>query len=221
MNALLAAAALAVTSHRTVAPAAFVPAATPAPIVVPLTLVVEEGSGWDAAGKPEAVLGKASAIFERCGVSLGTTEVYTARWSAEALATLNDENPYKGPAQMRVLDASIPAGRPIAFLFGDGSIASTAKAYNLQSVEVFRRQYPDAAKMLNTFWITFGQETRRKPDLGPTYSVFAHELTHLLGNLPHTPAHPNLMTDDEGAGAKSGDLDPGQCAEVRKRYGLP
>ena len=221
MNALLAA-FLTVVSVRTIPPAAFSPASAPAAQVVPLSLVVEDGSAWNEPGRLEGVLGKGSAIFGRCGVSLGETQVVTARWSPAALKLLNDENPYKAPPQSAVLaDPAIPARRPVAFLFGPSSVASTAKAYNLKTVKDFETRWPEAARMLNTFWITFDQETRRKPDLGPGYSVFAHELTHLLGNLPHTPEYPNLMTDAEGPNAKSGDLTVEQCAEVRKLYGLP
>lgn len=221
MNAAAAAAMLAVLSHRTIAPAAFIPAASPAPIVVPVTVVVEEGSAWAAPGKLEAVLGKASAIFGRCGVSLGAADVSVVRWSPEALKLLNTSDPYKAPPEAAALDASVPAGTPKALLFRASSIPSTAKAYNVKFVETFSRQFPETARMLNTFWITEDQESRRKPDIGPSYSVFAHELVHLLGNVGHVPDHPNLMTDDDGPGAKSGDLSPEQCAAVRKLYGLP
>lgn len=62
--------------------------------------------------------------------------------------------------------------------------------------------------------------TSRPPDVSESYSVFAHELTHLFGNLPHTPASPNLMTDASTPGAKSGDLLEEQCVEVRRLHGL-
>ena len=216
------AALLTVVGHRTIAPSSFVPASQPAAVVAPLALVVEEGSGWEAPGRLEAVLGKASAIFAQCGVSLGAAEVVTVRWSDEGLRRLNNTNPYDGPAQMAVMDEPlIPRRRPVGFLFGPKSVPSTAEAYNQDSVNAFGR-YPDAAKLLNTFWITFDEFTRKpRKDESPSYSTPAHELTHLFGNVGHTRASPNLMTDAEGPGAKSGDLLPEQCAEVRKLHGLP
>ena len=54
----------------------------------------------------------------------------------------------------------------------------------------------------------------------PGFCVFAHELAHLLGNLPHVDYAPNLMTNADGAGAKSGDLTEEQCTEILKLYGL-
>ena len=210
---------LEVLGRRVIAPASFIPVSNAA-IVVPLALVVEARSAWDAPGVLEAVLGKASLIFGRCGVALGATEVTLARWSPEGLRRLNIENPYKGPAQMAVMgDPLLPARRPVAFLFAN-SIPSTASAYNVKSIEALSRQHPEVKSLLNTFWITIDRQTKRPADIAESYSVFAHELTHLLGNLPHTPASPNLMTDEDTPGAKSGDLLEEQCVEIRRLYGL-
>ncbi len=213
---------LTVVSRRTIATASFVPVSAPAPVTAPLSLVVEDGSGWDAPGRLEGVLGKASAIFARCGVALGDAEVVTVRWTPEALRRLNAVNPYAAPAETGVLsEPLLPRLRPVGFLFGR-TIPSTAKAFNQSSVEVFRRSHPEAAAMLDTFWITIDQETRpRRADELPSYSVFAHELTHLFGDLGHTPARPNLMTDADSPGSKSGDLLDAQCVEVRRLHGLP
>jgi len=211
---------LEVLSRRVIAPAAFIPVSN-APVAVPIALVVEAGSGWDAPGVLEGVLGKASAIFGKCGVSLGATEVSLVRWSPEGLRRLNVEDPYKGPAQTTVMgEPSLPALRPAGFLFGAKSVPSTASAYNLTSVTRMSGSYPGVRSLLNTAWITYDQQTRRPPDFAESYSMFAHELTHLFGNLPHTPASPNLMTDAATPKAKSGDLLDEQCVEIRKLYGL-
>lgn len=209
---------LTVTSSRAIAPSAFVPAGATAPVSAPLALVVEEGSLWNEPGVLEGVLGKASAIFGQCGVSLGETQVVVVKWSPEGLALLNDENPYHGPAQMNVMGAGgLPSRRPIGFLFGPKSVPSTAEAYNRTSVEFFQARYPAAAGLLDTFWITSDQQTRpRRKDEAATFSIFAHELTHILGDLKHTDAAPNLMTNSETPGAKSGDLLPEQCDAVRR-----
>jgi hypothetical protein len=224
VNALaLAAALLSVTGRRTIPPSAFVPAAPAAARAVPLALVVEEGSGWAAPGKLEAVLGKASAILGACGVSLGAAEVVTGRWSPEALRALNEQNPYKGPAQIAVMvEPLLPARRPLGFLFAPGSVPSTASAYNASSVSNLSRSYPQARSLLDTFWITFDHESRRRPrDESPSYSVAAHELVHLLGDLGHTLDRPNLMTDSDEPGAKSGDLNAAQCAAIVARLSAP
>jgi hypothetical protein len=214
---------LTVVGHRTIAPSSFIPVPQPQAIVSPLALVVEEGSGWDEPGRLEAVLGRASAIFGQCRVALGAAEVITVRWSPEGLRRLNNSNPYDGPAQMAVMDEPlIPARRPVGFLFGPKSVPSTAEAYNGSSVNAFKVRYPDAAKLLNTFWFTYDEFARPpRKDESASYSTFAHELTHLFGDVGHTRASPNLMTDAEGPGAKSGDLLPEQCAEIRKLHDLP
>lgn len=211
---------LEVVSRQVIRPASFIPVTPDAPAVVPLALVVQEGSPWQAPGMLEGVLGKASAIFSRCGVTLGAAEVVTARWSAEGLRRLNVNDPYKGPEQTAVMsEPLIPSRRPVGFLFDKSSVPSTAKAYNKSSVDAFKRQFPDAGVILDTFWITIDQQVRKpKVDEAASFSVFAHELTHIFGDLPHTRLHPNLMTDDESAGAKSGDLTDEQCAAIRHLF---
>lgn len=212
---------LEVLSRREISPASFIPAAG-AEKAVPLSLVVEAGSGWDGPGVLEGVLGKASAIFGQCGLSLGAAEVLIVRWTPEALRRLNVQNPYAGPAQMAVMDEPLlPARRPVGFLFAR-SVPSTASAYNASSVGRLSGAHPAARRLLNTFWITIDQEIRaRPPDVSEGYSVFAHELTHLFGDLPHTPARPNLMTDASTPGAKSGALLEEQCVEIRRLHGSP
>lgn len=217
----------AVVSRRVIEPSAFLPPADKAARAVPLSLVVEAGSPWSAPRALEAVLGKASAIFGACGLSLGRAEALTVAWTPRALDELNSQNPYFGPSQIHVIDEpQIPARRPAAFLFGP-SVPATASAYNLRSVGILSQSNPAAAKLLNTVWITsdWGSGKAWDPDyaggeIAPSFSVFAHELAHLFGNLPHIPEAPNLMTDADGPGAKSGDLNPAQCAEIRKLYGL-
>lgn len=232
MLALLAAVALAapvravepsqplfeIVSRKVIYPASYIPATPAAKLVAPLALVVEAGSGWEKPGVLEKELGKASAIFARCGVTLGETEVVSARWSKEGLRRLNVADPYAVPAEATVMgEPLIPSRRPVGFFFAKGSIPSTAKAYNATSVNVFKARFPEAASMLDTFWITYDEGFRPpKPDTAPSYSMIAHELTHILGDVGHTREHPNLMTDDESAGAKSGDLDDAQCAAIRQ-----
>lgn len=211
---------LSIEARREIPASSFVPVSRP-PREVPLALVVEAGSHWTRPGVLERVLGKASAIFGRCGLGLGPAEVTVVRWSAEALRRLNADDPYAGPAQMTVMDEPLlPGRRPAVFLFAR-SVPSTASAYNLRSVTDFGRVHPRAKSLLNTAWITEDQQTRaRRRDEAESFSLFAHELTHLFGNLPHTPASPNLMTEAETPGAKSGDLLEEQCVEIRRLYGL-
>jgi hypothetical protein len=217
-----------VLSGRTIAPSAFTPPAVSAAAQVPLSLIVENGSPWTDPGALEALLGKASAIFSPCGLALGPAEVLEVVWTPAALGELASQNPYFGPSQLHVIDeAQLPARRPAAFLFGP-SIPATASAYNLKSVNMFAQTgKPEVRKMLNTVWITSHWHSGKAwnpdypgGDIGRSFSVFAHELAHLFGNLPHIPEAPNLMTDGDGPGAKSGDLNREQCAEIRKLYGL-
>lgn len=215
-----AAALISVLDTRTIPASAFSPATPAAAQVVPLAIVVENGSPWTAPGTLERALGKTSAIFARCGVTLGDAQVLTVKWTDEGLKRLNKNDPYAGPAQIAVMDEPLlPTRRPVGFLF-DKSIPPVAEAYNDSSVNRFKGQFPAASKLLGTFWITQDELTRpRRKDEGPTYSVVAHELTHILGDLGHTDDTPNLMTNDESPNAKSGDLTDAQCAAVRRLKG--
>lgn len=211
---------LEVISRREILSASFIPV-THAPTTFPLTLVVEAGSPWTAPGTLERAAGKTSAILARCGVALSRADVVVVRWSPEALRRLNVANPYLGPPQTAVMDeALLPGGRPVGFLFAAGSVPTTAQAYNASTVARYRASHPAVAKLLRTFWITHDYELRRAPDVGPSFSVIAHELVHILGDLGHTPATPNLMTDDESRGAKTGDLNDEQCAAIRQLRSL-
>lgn len=209
-------------SRRDILPASFVPVSAPQPANPPLTLLVESGSGWEAPGLLERVLGKASALFAPCGVALGPVSVLTVRWSAESLRRLNVEDPYAGPAGLSVIaDPAMPARRPLGFLFGPRSIPSTASAYNVSSGRTFSR-FPEMPRLVNTWWLTWDQHARPpRADESPSYSVVAHELAHLFGDLGHVSAAPNLMSDAETPGAKSGDLDAAQCAAIARLHGLP
>ncbi|MDX6770386.1 MAG: hypothetical protein SF051_12700 [Elusimicrobiota bacterium] len=209
-----------VVSRRVIYPASFIPVTPRQAQEAPMTLILEEGSDWQRHGMLERVMGKASAIFAQCGVSIGEVDALVVRWSPEALRRLNIENPYAGPAQMAVMDEpQIPALRPLGFLFAEGKIPSTASAYNGNSVRQYARQFPQAVRLLNTFWITSGQETRpRRRDELPSYSVTAHELAHLWGDMGHVPVRPNLMSDFEDPGSKSGDLTAEQCVEIAKLH---
>jgi len=191
--------------------------AIPGTGATPLALIVEEGSAWNGLGVAEREVAKVSAIFSRCGRPLGQTQVLVVRWNPEALARLRAENPYKAPAQVSVMEEpQLPAGRPLGFLFAAGSVPSTAKAFNRSATATLERAHPEAAKLRDTFWITADLEFRVPPrDFAPSYSMTAHELTHILGDLPHVPEPYNLMSDSEVAGAKTGDLNDAQCASIR------
>lgn len=212
-----------VVARRVVSSTQYVPYTPAARVSVPLSLIVESGSDWTKPVVLEETLGKASRIFARCGLTLADAEVLEVRWSQQALQELADPNPYFGPSQLHVMDEPLlPKRRPLAFLFSN-SVPATAKAFNLDSVAAYQHAgHPEVAKLLNTTWLTTrwqegGQDSSA---LAPSFSVLAHELAHLFGNLEHVPWSPNLMSSAETPGAQSGDLADGQCSEILKLYGL-
>lgn len=183
----------------------------------PLALIVEEGSAWNGLGVLEREVRKVSDIFARCGRPLGETQVLVVSWSPDALQRLRAEDPYKAPAQVSVMDEpQLPAGRPLGFLFAAGSVPSTAKAFNRSAVAALARAHAEAAVLKDTFWITADLELRARPkDIAPSYSMAAHELAHIFGDLPHVAEPYNLMSNAEVPGAKTGDLSDAQCAAIR------
>ncbi len=206
----------AVLQHRVIPPSRFSPATPDGAAVVPISLVVQAGSSWATPGVLEETLGKASAIFAACGVTLGEADVSLVRWTPRALGRLSNPDPYRGPPESDAVSRSGARSRPLGFLFGPGAVPAVAKAFNQDSVDGLARMgHPDAAVLWGTFWITTDWRRLPAPEVAPSYSIAAHELAHLLGNLGHVPEAPNLMSESEAPGAQNGDLTPAQCAAIR------
>ncbi len=196
-----------------------------------LSFLMESGSGWQG-GRLEESLGKAAAILMQCRVGIGPAEVHIVRWTPEGLRRLNGST---GLTKLTVMsDRKIHKRRPLGLLFANGStpttrgpIPSTALAYNASSARDLTPVFPEAGLLRDTFWITYDQEyrdhTNRKNDEQPSYSTFAHELTHVLGDVGHVDDSPNLMSNKESARdpkSKSADLTNEQCAAIRRFPGL-
>lgn len=184
--------------------------------VVPMALVVEAGSRWDNDVVLQRHLDKSAGIFARCGVELGEVEISTVALTAAAEAALRVSDPYAGATELALMsDVDLPTRRPLGFLTGVRRHYSTASAFNVSSVRSLSTPTRDHSPLLNTFHITANFENdATTPGATAAYSTFAHELTHILGNLPHVAIPRNLMTNVDGRGTHTGDLNAEQCAAI-------
>lgn len=187
---------------------------------IDLQLIVAQGSRWDNRALLEQTIRKASGILSKCGVVLGEADVKTVVFTPKILHDIVTPPSNYMAAESPLMKGDLTDVRPLGFLYGS-NVPDKGKAYNLKTIQDYERLvnsgFQSFKPVLNTFHITdvYVDNAKVPGKPRPSYQTFAHELVHLLGNLPHTPEHPNLMTAFEGAaGAKSGDLSEEQCQAI-------
>lgn len=186
--------------------------------LIPLHLVVEIGSAWD---RPEVLrqqLAKSSGILGACGVGIGEVTVERVQWDAGLAGRIRTASPYQPPAQLElVANPELVQTRPIVFLFAKG-IERTATAYNRRYVDTFKGLFPQAniESLLNVIIMTDHYVTNTfTPAADASYSTFAHELFHVLGNAGHVDVRRNLMSTFETRGMQTGALTTEQCQQMQ------
>lgn len=193
-------------------------------IRLPLALVVEVGSVWEQRARLMGHLNKTNRIFSRCGVQLQDVEVTTVTLLPAMIEALRNSDPQLGPHEVPYMaDPQVPAVRPLGFLTGARRYYSSAAAYNRDSISRLSIGHSAEAKagiagLLDTFHITgdsMENDMSNPRVTTPTYSTFAHELTHLYGNLEHVDIPRNLMSVVDGRGTHTGDLTDWQCEAIR------
>ena len=128
------------------------------------------------------------------------------------------QDPYAGLAQIKVVEEGIPRDGYTGFLLQKIKPYGSAFAMNLRSVEHSERfpSMPSFRPLLNTFWISDNNIIHTStPNADDTYSTFAHEIAHLIGNLGHVEDNqiPNLMSSSDTVG-KSYYLNSDQCQAI-------
>lgn len=184
---------------------------------ISLQIVVDESSEWARAGEIRSQVTKASGIFRKCGVELGKVQIKYVRYSTATVTALKNPNPYKGPAEMILTQGDLTRVRPAMFLFGK-QIDSTAKAFNETSISRLSAGSPVDVKPLRNITLLSGHHRTNDPVPGchSSYSTFAHELAHLLGDIDHVSEANNLMSSLTAPGSKTGHLSAVQCAKIRE-----
>lgn len=193
------------------------PPATSGVQQIALQIVVDEASEWARPGEIEAQVKKASGIFRQCGVELGRAEIKVVKYSAAAVTALNNQNPYRGPSELVLMGGDLTKVRPAVFLFGN-QIASTAKAFTTTSISRLGQGSPvDVKPLLNTTVLSGHHRTNDPiPGAHSSYSTFAHELAHLLGDIDHVDLPGNLMSSRREPGSKTSGLTQAQCEKIRQ-----
>ena len=184
---------------------------------IPLQLVIDEGSPWAAAGEMQRQIDLTRESLGPCGIDLGQIELRFVRYSDAVVNAITNASPYNPPAELALTEGDQTSTRPLVWLF-NRQIPSTAKAYTRSAIDsLSRTSTVSLDPILHTSVIT-ASHMLGDPKLGaaPSYTNLAHELAHILGNLDHVDERNNLMSDDRSANAKTGRLNPEQCAQIRE-----
>lgn len=183
---------------------------------IPLQITVDASSVWAAPGEIQRQVAKASGIFRQCGIELGRVEVHYVSFSPDIVSSLNNPNPYRGPGALGLVTEEMSATRPAMWLFGT-QIPSTAQAFTQTSIErLSEGPSVEVAPLLNTTLISGHHHSNAPvPGAHASYSTFAHELAHLLGDLDHVDEMDNLMSSETRPRSKTGRLSAAQCQQMR------
>ena len=184
---------------------------------IALQIFIDNSSEWAGTGELQSHLRKASGIFLQCGLEIGRVEVKYVTYSERVINSLNNPNPYRGPPELALMKGDLSAVRPAMFLFGR-QIPSSASAFNRTSINRLNAGGTiDVTPLLHTTILSSHHSTNRPvPGANASYSTFAHELAHLLGDLDHVDEGNNLMSSRDGANSKSGRLNPAQCRRIQE-----
>ncbi|MCC2677805.1 MAG: hypothetical protein K0R29_381 [Pseudobdellovibrio sp.] len=183
-------------------------------------VLVDNESKWKSTSVMDAQLLKSSRIFEPCGVVLKKALVLNVSFTASGLAILGNErpDPSVGPAEILIARSGLPANIMTGVLVKNRTRErDVAYAFNRSSVERASQSGKDWSSLLYSYWVSDKYISNPpQSDYVASYSTLAHELTHILGDLGHTDDYPNLMSNSDKAGSKSGALNREQCSEIKK-----
>ncbi len=192
-----------------------------------LYLGVEVGSPWlngeDFSPLLALELPKALAVFSQCGLGFSRVHLLELRFNAAGLTRLADyasSSPYDPPFEFGLLQDLPPAARPMVVLLRQGY----AESFNADAISNLTPVYgASIAKIGGLSFVPSDTDVGYDASVfAPgSYSLFAHEMAHVLGNLEHvTLSVPNIMNAGDGdtpraAGRMmSTDMTPQQCAAV-------
>jgi hypothetical protein len=194
---------------------------------IDLFIGIEMSSSWLNADQFSTFLNteliKALHVFAQCGFGFNNVHVLYLQYSATGLANLNgyaSADPYNGPFEFALMQDLPQSARPMVVLnqvgyaesFNADSIQSLISAYGASMVNISNLSFVP----FNTA-VTYNAQMQTQA----SYSLFAHEMAHVLGNLEHVQlSTPNLMNAGDGqtpaeiGQAMSGALNTQQCNAI-------
>lgn len=181
---------------------------------IDLILVVDENSLWKKENIQEH-LDKTQRTLSLCDIQIRSIEFVNVDLPEKTIAQLQVENPYKGPAELKIAKEGMPIDIVTGFMLRTIKSKSIAFAMNMSSVINSERysNMPSFRPLLNTFWISDNHITNRStPNAEKSYSTLAHELVHIVGDLGHLENNmrPNLMGGNDNY-SKNYYINPEQC----------
>jgi hypothetical protein len=160
--------------------------------VVPLAVVILDGSGWTRE-HADGALREAGTILAQCGVTLERTDPVVLRVRPDLMD-------FSTPAA-REIARTHPLPRPTAYLVRD---TKSRPAFDAEAIG--RGNSRTRPEIADTVWIT---AAARDPGI-----TLAHELVHvLMDSGEHSGEERNLMRDQTAPANTR--LAPAQCARLR------
>jgi hypothetical protein len=162
------------------------------PVILHLTVVIIDGSGWTRE-RADGALRETGTIFAQCGVALDRADIFTV------------------VVPPRLMDFSTPAARELARTYpvprpGVYLVRDTRNRPAFDAEAIGRGNSRTRPEIADTVWMT---AATRDPGI-----VLAHELTHLLMDSgEHSEEAGNLMRDETSAASTA--LSAAQCARLR------
>lgn len=152
-----------------------------------LTVMNLRGSSWTMEQIRPSLI-RTAEIYRPCGIKLSKVKILEVD-PPHGKIDLSNWDDYK-------LSNMVPDSveRPLVFLFKYSLEGATAYAWHKNACS--------RAKRCNTIWITSDvNDPRYLAARDPSYSVWAHELAHILGNQDHIPGkEPNILSGHLGLG---------------------
>lgn len=183
---------------------------------ISISIVLVEGE-W----KKEMILKrftKLQKVYRQCSIEVGIKEFYKVKWIYPGdglfFDLLNEqEYSFFDGAQQLLLDLNLKK-RPLAIF-----IDSFDHEINKIATSIPRVATRLELVSLNTLWITNKVNDKEYLEKEPdSYSVFAHELGHVLLNEGHTFVEPNLM--HYKLEMLNGTLTEAQCAKISENISM-
>lgn len=194
---------------------------------IELYVAVQVGSPWLSGDQFSSLLSaempKALQVFSQCGFGFDQVHVLYLNYNAAGLKRLvgyESSDPYDPPFEFGLLQDLPQVVRPVVVLNKQGY----AESFNAESVQRYAESF-DApiSKIQDMSFVPSDTAVsyNKKMLTQDSYSLFAHEMGHVLGNLQHVKfPTPNLMsaaagsTPQQSGKLMNSDLTADQCRAI-------
>lgn len=184
-----------------------------------LSIVVEKGSEWENNSNIKSHLERTELSLNSCDISIGEVKTIIVQVDNQKFSKLiAAKEIYKNPVpEVTLFEKSNRFATPTMFLLKARQFYK-GKAFAMTKGAIDRalRFKNDWRNLINTTFITDDKMSNRAhPNSTRTFSVVAHELGHIIGDLSHVYTNMNVMSGSDDRDSKSHHFNTDQCAAIR------